>query len=83
MMIAIDRVVMTEVLWVMGHGFGPGPPPVHCLTRQVLVVLSGGEVTYCVESSRVVTGVWGYMHLSAIQLVCAPRLSLRLLHTYF
>ena len=37
---------------VMGHGFGSGPPPVHCLTRQVLVVLSGGEVTYCVELSR-------------------------------
>jgi hypothetical protein len=37
---------------VMGHGFGPGPPPVHCLTRQVLVVLSRGEVTCCVELSR-------------------------------
>ena len=37
---------------VMGHGFGSGPPPVHCLTRQVLVVLSRGEVTYCVELSR-------------------------------
>jgi hypothetical protein len=37
---------------VMGHGFGSGPPPVYCLTRQVLVVLSGGEVTYCVELSR-------------------------------